>query len=667
MSMKAPTPVQKAATAGFPPISQKAPTPFGSSGGMFSTPIASTSVGFPPMSKLAPAPFTSFQGVTKSSELDSTPTKSLTPVEKAPSLFGVAQSSSSAYTASNAAALPTASSTISFGQHSAAFRQSFPQVNKKSSECTRQYENLISQMQQSLKMICQNRPTNVDSTLRSKVERHVYDTNNAVADIGMLRSSVQEWKEISASVLGKKTESSRQLHESQRIITELSRIDQKSFTDFSTEPLDCQSESRRRYLTARMIATKRIIGIAKSRFDVLSALESSEGDKYVLASVLSLYEDVKHFDERTAKTENKAIELVTIQRQSRGTSTRYHLPQKSSRLLAQHTDRSDFDDTDSKKMNNIYTWNSIESEFQKLKIPPVKTININSSKMKCNGQTQRNPDKLRVQATREKTSTFAFSPPLSTKSREGWSRSSRITQQQMQQVSFSPPLDLRETTLNFASPGALSEYGTDPEKLIETMRLNKLGMPQALEKDATAPHDNTLSQSSTSANSSTRNAPIFTDNESFVGHGREKSSNQALSETSSILRSTKESSANFASSYSSSQALFTPDNIKPGPRLSEVTNLSIATISRDSPASTEISQTRNTSTNNSKVRTESDSPDFLTLLTNFLKVHNPEKAHQASHHLEKFKVCLIFVERFVSHSVTWSILHYMLFFPLLPK
>jgi hypothetical protein len=38
-----------------------------------------------------------------------------------------------------------------------------------------------------------------------------------------------------------------------------------------------------------------------------------------------------------------------------------------------------------------------------------------------------------------------------------------------------------------------------------------------------------------------------------------------------------------------------------------------------------------------------DAPDFLRLLSKFLKLHNPDKAHLAISFLEKYKVCLLFL------------------------
>ena len=486
------------------------------------------------------------------------------------------------------------------------------------------------------------RPKSDDSILRTKIEQHVNGACNAVADVSSLRTSVQVWKRVAACVLSQKAEASRHLNESGRIVDELN--DQKSFSEFLSEPLDCKSEERRRYLTARMIATKRIIGIAKSRYDILSALESSEGDKFLLSSVVSLYDDVVYFEENTSRTETKAKALVAMQHQSQGTSTRYHLPRKLIRSKEPLRCRSDFDSDVSKRNNCTQTWNSIESAFRKLKTPPVRKINISTISIKGNDQAQgHHCEKIRTPNAQRDRAAFVFSPSLSTNSREAWNSSSRITQQKMQQVSFSPPRDLRETTVTFASPNALAEYGTSPEKMLETMRLSKLGMPASFEKKAASSQATPLFQSASFAAKSTiENLSNFTEQQSSIAHGREKMSNQL--NTISTLRGTKDQNASSESSNPAAQASFIQENEKPDKGSRVTTNsssVSFADTSFDSLASTDANHSRDSaSTLNSKglLASNTATPDYVQLLTKFLEVHNPEKAHQASHHLEKYKV-----------------------------
>jgi Zn-finger in Ran binding protein and others len=653
ISMVAPSPInpiEKTATA-FPPMSLKGPTPIrlssSTKAGPFATappismvapsrikPIVKTAAAFPPMSLKAPTPIPSSSD--SKTNLSSFSTRSA-PVSMntfpATTSFFSNKGSSVGFqsTAANSPITPPFPSGSTVGvvvpaeSNTRGYSTADTKEAAKLTEYSQQYGIQVDQMHKSLHVIATNRPpVNAGDSLRRDIEHHVEALSAARADIVRLFGSLEEWKGMAACVLGRKTEATRNVSESQRLIGELLSPSHKTFDDFSTEPLDLQSETRRQKLSVRFIVTKRLLDIMKARLDLMSAMVTPQGGNALLASTLSSYNDVKAFDEAASKIERKVAEIASC-----------HIPSPNTKVLSIVTRQSPMFPVRSDKFLSL---SNMENSMQTLEAPAVKVFDLNNASWR--DQRKASPSHVRSTPTGGSHTWRLFSPTLSLKTRDGWSSSSTANQIKMKQVSFSPPRELRDTTLSFSSHDALSDYGINPDKVQELLAVNKRGMPSLHSTSASGSSFETsatfnaspLKRQTAPLKGGLRTTTSQNKNSSLLLSGRET----ALHDEAYTDKSEENSVATLSLSSASKKESTQPVVVAVLKR-SDLSSFDKApsvgsNLVQKFPSSPEEEHS-------SQITVDADGPDYLSMLTRFYEHHNPGKVSEASSHLEKYKVC----------------------------
>jgi Zn-finger in Ran binding protein and others len=631
MSLKAPTPIalpqdsKAAPVVAPPPKSMVAPSPIKSS--------EKSAVAFLPMSMKAPTPMTtSSNRATNLSSFawTSTPLSPDTIPETTSSFLneGPAVGFQSARAHSPNKSLPSNFTMSSFMRPISKAGAPFPTADTKEdaklSEYSQEYAYLVGHMHKSLHLLAINRPSvNKTDKLRNDIESQIESLSAARVDIIGLFRSLEEWKRTAASVLGRKTEATRNVIESQRLIDELWSPGHKTFDDFSTEPLDFQSETRRRKLSARFMVTKRLLDISKSRHDLISAMVSPQGGNALLASILSSYNDVKEFDEAASKVERKVTEIASSQIHSSSTKASSIVTRQSSMYPVRN--------------DKLASLRDVDRSLRTLETPAVKVFDLNHSSWR----DDRKASTSHTLATPRRGSfkTSLFSPSMSLKARDGWFSSSTANQMKMKQVSFSVPGELRETTLSFSSRDALSDFGTNPDKVQELLTVNKRGM-QSIHNVAMSTFETSAKFSASTLKRQT--APL---NSGGIGptSSQIKSASSYLSGRDSALPNEADAGESAEGSVSALSLSSTPKKGTAQPPVDSASNRSASLNVGNTPffGSNLLQQFSSSPKEEilSQATLDPGEPDFHRLLTRFYEQHNPDKIIEASNHLEKYKVC----------------------------
>jgi len=547
MLSKAPTPfggkapAQAASSAAFPPIVSKAPTPFGGQTPVPS-PKASSSAAFPPMSSKAP---THFGGKTQapapqaagSAAFPSMASKAPTPFggngdgtapvspklatgsspfafmpTKAPVTFGSA-SSTLPEPANTTSAFPPsaskASASLELSTLSAAkTNETSKPKSRKMTECEGQYVQLVGAMEQTLEQLEYGRPATKD-TLQDFIEQLVVYIGTLQTICSECDNVLSSNAKLSAFLLSRKTDISRQVAEARRFL----ETSQGGASDILTsQPLDRDSEEKKRQLSTQNMQVKNLINILEQRLNLITGICSSdaeEGKSYLLENIMASYVKVKAFMEDSERIRRKvtAVSQRVPQRQEIPSSAlkTYKSPATSrkptriaplplSAIPESSSTRTNTTIRDKKKAS-AEKWGLLEASLKRMngnrpettKLG-VKSLPLAIAPAPISGQkVGRSPAPSMLLpasssgfpsspalGSKANSTVALFSPPSAMKGRPDWNRVSELDR--AKQVSLTLPKDVQETTFSSAARDVLTSFGTTPEKVKASNAVSRRGV-----------------------------------------------------------------------------------------------------------------------------------------------------------------------------------------------
>jgi hypothetical protein len=346
----------------------------------------------------------------------------------------------------------------------------------------------------------------------STLEQHI---SSVVENIQRVRLSCLDTDDMltnqlkeNAFLLSRKTDATRQAKEARRLLDEndLARNGMPSkFTE--TQPLDFESERRRRQLAASAMYVKEKIGILNERAELLKKCsapdESETGTQELLRSIMALFDHCKSFDQSLFRVEEKLSDIskcIPIQLSRPKGLTTYGLlsPSNYSRqvkirplpipgeITSPIPKRRQHDAGVGAVATEFSKWQRVESSLQSLASVPGISVKlwglsrISNKDPLAAGQRRTAPERSRRVALLLSPSTsgkplggsdvaessiILFSPRSSTKPRGGWDLPSSVDQANVRNMSVSAPRELKEVSIAAASRDALAPFGTTPEKL----------------------------------------------------------------------------------------------------------------------------------------------------------------------------------------------------------
>jgi len=636
--------MKPASSSPYPPIPTKAPPVFGSVGTKTTTTPKPASSPYPPIPTKAPPVFGAATTTTTPKPASFSPSPAL--ATTAPKPFGASPAPSSAVTSVTGT----------------------QQEKEKMSQCSQQFVDLVDKLNKGLAdLVVGGTGSYDDGRLRKEIERHVEEACRAFVDFREIFSSQSQYTGRAASLLRAKTEASRLIAESERLLEKVSSPTEQGLDDFSTQPLDRQSEQRRRELNSSAIHARRLLGILKARRGVVDTIDEPEGELILLRSIVGVYHSIKRLNEDATRIEKKVFDIYEektkqrsppalrsplILQSPRATLFRGALSTPASTLAKKKTGRRERDGRDVQK------WNAVERSFQNLQVPSVKSFHLEATMVKkVDESPHAGLEKARSLAAvsspaYNRRSQPLFSPPLPVKTRSGWDEPSNTEQLKMKQMSFSAPRDLKDTTLGSASRDALVDFGTTPEKVAESLRINKRGMPlrppapggfsAESSKGTTTKASSPFPPMPTKAPTSVTETPLGFGKVSPEAKASSASSSTSVQKAGSV--SAKSSGVTPGTTFAKEKAPVTAADDKKSAfgsmgALGSSSLFSTGFGSSTAPASGVPSEKdKSVGLASGTTSSVSSGPDYHKILTQFYQTHNPSKMADVDRHLEKYKV-----------------------------
>ncbi|CAJ1954588.1 unnamed protein product [Cylindrotheca closterium] len=551
-------------SAAFPPMSTKAPTPFGggqakattsfigkaasgisqsqlsaapmttvSTFGGPSTKAATpdSSAAFPPMSAKAPTPFGGGQAKTLFSASSSTTNATKVSsgsyphvASKAPTLFGVGNA-----TAKAQASVGTINAAVAAKPPSQLVAQSATKQNDRlgigklrsslsqnTSDAGIKFVELTTKMEEMLYRVggLQGK-TELDGDFEDRIQSMVDRVQSNRASLTASGTSIGSQRQTNTFLLSRKVDSERQVREAARLVN-LMMTESPGEKLADTQPLDYQSEMNRRKFAAAAVGVVGQMKLAKEKLQLLEvATQSSQDGSWMLATgVIEQYKRTNAFKQRLDRIEgkldraNRSLPLQEKQRieKSRTGQSTYGLtmtPRKQRPrpipLAEALTPLSKLTGTREQNGLSAQNWGDMASSLQEVGSQYSRTVRVSgTSSLKTLRGTE--PDKpapkapsvvrsLLLSPSQERpysalpqsssasssTSITIFSPKprTKTKTRSGWDTVSTLDQAVVQKLSFSVSGELKEATLADASRKKLDRFGTTPEKVKQSIDIKK--------------------------------------------------------------------------------------------------------------------------------------------------------------------------------------------------
>ena len=752
---KQPTkPASSSASGGYPPIATKSPTPFSSIG---AKPASSSASGaYPPMASKSPTPFSSMGKTAtvakraSSSSVAPFPPMSLT----APKPFSSVASSKPAVAAAgsgNASSLgradlrdkaPPAASPTSMPLKATTFpgigMQSTTSANQQPSSAGQESALVVSQTSSTKKQLSRGVRVDNDRTYSSEAARQFvslteameqtlaeisrgYDAvdasnNNLEKRINALAGEVQaerdqvlktdlwlaEQKKENTFLLGRKTDSSRQVGESKRLVSNLISKTKGLSVMLESQPLDYESEQHRRKFATSIRSLNGRLVLLRSRIEQLDCPEKA---RVIMLGVASLYKKVNDLGSAINAMSNKVesvkktapmLSIKQLREPSKGRST-YGLEDRTPKTKRQRP-RALFSPsrvTASKKSESQVEiplsekWKDIESSLHAMGNENASTVRIGGlSKIRKSFEDTRKPDGSSVRrnlgvslllspqkavpalppATASATSTSIqlYSPTPSMQPRSGWDRPSTLDQNRAQQLSVPTQGELKEVSIAEASRPTLMALGTTPEKInasLDIKRNDSVARSSARRTRSSAPipaantSSNTAEPSEVKSNKPTATFPPMPSNppiavSDMMGKAKKASATPTyppLSATApkpfSAHGSTGAATAikPKSSSAGDKAASANPSSDKGNGSNNAVSAFGGMTGLGDSlfssgTTSDSIATAPQAKLTSSTTLPRSNEPDYEGIMTTFYQKHNPGKVLEIKKTLEKYKV-----------------------------
>ena len=313
----------------------------------------------------------------------------------------------------------------------------------------------------------------------------------------------------SAFLLSRKTDISRQVTEARRFVdTSISSQGGVGGASdiLASQPLDRDSEMRKRQLSTQYMQVKKLITNLEERLKLITGIcsaDAHDGRVNLLKTMMTSYNKAKLFAEESDRINRKVVEMakkvpLPASETMQSPASRRRKPAKIAPLplstgapssTRKHTKPSNED----KKRQAGARWGAMETSLRsflhsqeatrlgvrELPLTIVNAPNSVRSKAPARSPAQNlllpasTPSGFSAAAQNKPTAVALFSPPSSMKTRSGWDKVSELDR--AKQVALSMPADIQEITFSGAAGDALAQYDTTPEKVRASLGVTKRG------------------------------------------------------------------------------------------------------------------------------------------------------------------------------------------------
>jgi len=422
-------------SSAYPPTASKAPQPFGAAAG--ATKKTSAASGYPPTASKAPSPFSATATTPKpvSAAASGYPPDA----GRAPSFFSAASNQMTM------GSLPTPNQ-----------QRSMETRDPLSVECSKQYGYLVKEMEKTL------------HSLKNRFDGG--DMNHAVVavvnDLRTVFAAIADTTSLGSLVGNRVAKIAKERSDLLAKIAEIGQNLEDPGVDeglLETQPLDLESERIQRFLSSQAMKLVDSTTMLEARAQLLEDL--SEGDiREMTETILETHQETSELQDAASKLRSKSIDLDTLRAHAR--------PQVSQAIVAASNQNP--------PKQVALGWNDVDSsKFKSFLLPSRTKVSLK--------RTTRNSHNLRATPNASTTTARAlslsmvrrlthstqpypadspFSPPRQETTRDLWDKqSSKLDQHKAQQLDFSSPRELKQTSIAAESPKILSGYGTSVEKI----------------------------------------------------------------------------------------------------------------------------------------------------------------------------------------------------------
>jgi hypothetical protein len=374
----------------------------------------------------------------------------------------------------------------------------------------RSFSSTLSEVSQMRANLCVG-----DHEIRQEIEEFATQIEKERSNLINLENTQVKSKADTAFLMSRKTDSSRQIDESNKNVQEIKSLNAEGMESVAgSQSLDQESEANRRRFAASSRSLCAKIAQVRERTELVETAihDQADGKRGVLQGVMILYQRSQKFDNvssRLAKNIDLASKKIPFHNRTkraigRSTYSLENSPFKSpKRLNKLRPIRIDGGNKDSTKLLTVKSkslvshWKNIESSLQEIakksvRIDRFETLSNDASKDMVSSTTgeivQQKvvPHSLLLSTSGKPTTNMVqeqaltvpnkisiFSPPTKTKARSGWDTPSTIDRNRTNRLSMNPPRDLKQTTVSDASRETLASFGTTPEKLRAAIDIKK--------------------------------------------------------------------------------------------------------------------------------------------------------------------------------------------------
>jgi predicted CopG family antitoxin len=331
------------------------------------------------------------------------------------------------------------------------------------SEVVSQYAATVQRMEERLEVLSQMRSKNDDSELKAAIYKLTRNNHESLVLFSDIQSSLLQQKQRGVKMLSQKATASMRLNECEKYLTSFLTSENDSSSLMKVQPLDIESESRRRAISSAAMTFNCSIITLKSRAKLLDELQEVDGDMRLLVTINETRKNIQGLEEDVTRVERRIRNVVDC-----GQDIRNRVP----------SDRTTKDRSiQAAKGNyrNEVNWKDVENHLSKIPGLPRRTkleLSLRSERVHKKGVERK--QRLSSTGNQHQKQLPLFSPPLSLQPRAGWNEPSKVDQVKMQALTYSPPSQLKSFAIDSAARGALSDFGTTPERVRDSSAVSNL-------------------------------------------------------------------------------------------------------------------------------------------------------------------------------------------------
>jgi hypothetical protein len=323
------------------------------------------------------------------------------------------------------------------------------------SEVAAQYAVTVKRMEERLEVLSQMRSKNDDSELKAAISTVAKNNHELLVSFSNIQSSLLHQKQRGVKMLSHKATASMRVNECEKYLTSFLASEIDSASLLKVQPLDVESESRRREISSAAMTLHRSIIALKSRAKLLHELQEVDGDMRLLVTINETRKKLQAVEEDATRVERRIRNAVDC-----GQDIKNRLP-------SHRTTKDRSIQAGKGNYKNEVNWKNVENHLSTFSEMPRKTkleLSLESQIVKKKSLDERKP-LLSSTGKHNKKQLQLFSPPISLHPRAGWDEPSTVDQAKMQALTYSAPSQLKSFAIDSAARGALSDFGTTPERV----------------------------------------------------------------------------------------------------------------------------------------------------------------------------------------------------------